>query len=461
MPIRLRLAILFSVGALVVVIGGGYFFVHSLSSGLSTSLDSGLSSRAAVLTQTVSDARGGIDFQDPGTIKLLRPKDAVAQVLDPRGRVVESSEEAGPKPLVTRVVAMRARSNPQFDTIARGGDRFRVLTAAASRKDGTWTVIVAGSLEAADDAVTRVTDALLVGGALGVALAGLGAWLLATAALRPVERMRRQAADISEHQADSKLQIPTTRDEIAALGATMNGLLGRLQGALARQRAFVADAGHELRTPLAILRTELELADNPARSRPELLEAIKSAGLETERLGQLAEELLFLARSDDDASDLQFDLEPVVSLIDRSVQKFQPRADLLSTTVTVSGDVRIVVSLDGGRFRRAIDNLLDNALRYSGPGTTVEVRVLLVGPELIVEVLDEGLGFPESFLPHAFERFRRADDARARQDGGSGLGLAIVQAVAREHGGTAHAANRATGGALVSLHLPAGRTPGQ
>lgn len=461
MPIRLRLAILFSVGALVVVVGGGFFFVHSLASGLSTSLDTGLSSRAAVLTQTVSDARGGIDFQDPGTIKLLRPKDAVAQVLDPRGHVVESSEDAGPKPLVTRAVAMRARSNPQFDTMTRGGERFRVLTAGAQRQDGAWTVVVAGSLEPADDAVNRVMNALLVGGVLAVALAGLGAWFLATAALRPVERMRRQAADISEHQADSKLQIPTTRDEIAALGATMNELLGRLQGALARQRAFVADAGHELRTPLAILRTELELADNPARSQPELLEAIKSAGLEAERLGQLAEELLFLARSDDGESDLQFDLEPVVSLVDRSVQKFQPRADLIHATVTVTVDVGIVASLDASRFRRALDNLLDNALRYSGPGTTVEVRVVLVGTELIVEVLDEGPGFPEPFLPHAFERFRRADDARTRRDGGSGLGLAIVQAVAREHGGTAHAANRETGGAMVSLHLPAERTPGE
>ena len=461
MPIRLRLAILFSVGALVVVVGGGFFFVHSLASGLSTSLDTGLSSRAAVLTQTVSEARGGIVFQDPGNIKLLRPKDAVAQVLDPRGHVVESSEEAGPKPLVARTVAVRARSNPQFETVTRRGERFRVLAAGAARKDGAWTVVVAGSLDAADDAVNRVKNALLVGGSLGVVLAGVGAWLLATAALRPVERMRRQAADISEHQADSKLAIPSTRDEIAALGATMNELLGRLQGALARQRAFVADAGHELRTPLAILRTELELADNPARSQPELLEAVKSAGLEAERLGQLAEELLFLARSDDGESDLQFDLEPVASLVERSVQKFRPRADRLSATITVTGDVGIVASLDGGRFRRAIDNLLDNALRYSGPGTKIEVRVSLVGPELIVEVVDEGPGFPEPFLPHAFERFRRADDARARRDGGSGLGLAIVQAVAREHGGTAHAGNRSTGGAMVSLHLPAERTPGQ
>ena len=461
MPIRLRLAILFSIGALVAVVSGGLFFVHSLSSGLSTSLDTGLSSRAAVLTQTVSDARGGIDFQDPGNIKLLRPQDAVAQVLDPRGRVVESSEEAGPKPLVGRAVATRARSNPQFENLTRGGERFRVLTASAHRKDGTWTVIVAGSLEAADDVVNRVTKALLVGGSLAVLLAGLGAWFLATAALRPVERMRRQAEDISEHQTSSKLQIPTTGDEIAALGTTMNELLGRLQGALARQRAFVADAGHELRTPLAILRTELELADNPGRSHAELLEAVQSAGLEAERLGQLAEELLFLARSDGGESDLQFDLEPVVSLIDRSVQKFRTRAELLPATLTVTGDVTIVASLDALRFRRAIDNLLDNALRYSSANTTVEVHVSLVGPELIVEVLDEGAGFPEPFLPHAFERFRRAGDARARHDGGSGLGLAIVQAVAREHGGTAHAANRATGGALVSLHLPAERTPGQ
>ena len=171
-----------------VVAGGGYVFVRSLTNGLSTSLDTGLRSRAAALTQTVTDTAGGIDFQDPGNIKLLRPQDAVAQVLDPRGQVVESSQEAGPKPLVTRPVQIRSRSNPIFATVKRGADRFRVLTASAHRNDGPWTVVVAGSLEAADDAVVQVRTALIVGGGIAVVLAGLGAWLLATAALRPVER---------------------------------------------------------------------------------------------------------------------------------------------------------------------------------------------------------------------------------------------------------------------------------
>jgi len=456
MPIRIRLAILSSLVTMLVVAGGGYLFVHSLANGLSTSLDTGLSSRAVALTQTVSDASGGIDFQDPGNIKLLRPQDAVAQVLDPRGHVVESSEEAGPKPLVSRAVRLGARANPIFATIRRGTERFRVLTASAHRRDGAWTVVVAGSLEAADDAVAQVRNALIVGGSIAVILAGLGAWLLATAALRPVERMRRQAADISEHHSGSNLQVPKTRDEIAALGTTMNELLDRLQGALVRQRGFVADAGHELRTPLAILRTELELADNPARSQSELRDAIKNAALETDRLSRLAEELLFLARSDDDHADLQFDTEPLVPLLQRSLQTFRARADEQSVMMNVVGDPTIVASLDASHFRRAIDNLVDNALRYSSRGASLELRVRREGQDVVVEVIDEGPGFPDEFLPHAFERFRRADDARARQDGGSGLGLAIVETVARHHRGHARAFNRPDrSGAVVSIRIPA------
>ena len=454
MPIRIRLAVLSSLVTMFVVAGGGYVFVRSLTSALTTSLDTGLRSRAAALTQTVTDTAGGIDFQDPGNIKLLRPQDAVAQVLDPRGQVVESSQEAGPKPLVTRPVQIRSRSNPIFATVKRGADRFRVLTASAHRNDGPWTVVVAGSLEAADDAVVQVRTALIVGGGVAVVLAGLGAWLLATAALRPVERMRRQAADISEHHSGSSLQVPKSRDEIAALGTTMNELLDRLQGALARQRGFVADAGHELRTPLAILRTELELADNPARSQRELRDAIKNAAIETDRLSRLAEELLFLARSDDNQSDLRFDTEPLVPLVTRSLEAFRSRADEQSVAMRLVGDPTIVAPLDASHFRRAIDNLLDNALRYSSHGTNVELRVRTEGHDVLVEVLDEGPGFPEDFLPHAFERFRRADDARARHDGGSGLGLAIVETVARQHGGHARVFNRTGGGAGVSIRIP-------
>jgi heavy metal sensor kinase len=459
-PIRLRLAILCALATAGIIAVGSILFVHSLASSLRASVDSGLSSRAATLSQTVSGATGGIDYERPGHIKLLRPRDLIAQVIDPEGVVVESSQLAGSAPLVDRHTQLAASKNAQYRTFARHSHRFRVLATYAPRRDGVWTVVVAGPLEAADDAVTSVSHALIVGGTIAVVLAGVGAWLLATAALRPVERMRRQAADISEHRPEPALEVPATRDEIAALGTTMNDLLDRLQRALSRQRAFVADAGHELRTPLAILRTELELANNPSLSSAELLEAVANAGVETERLAHLAEELLFLARTDDDQTALKFDVEPIVPFVSRSVQAFQARAAEESVEIDVVGDSTITAPVDAERFRRAVDNLLDNALRYAGTGTSVEIRTRRAGPDVVLEVRDRGPGFPEAFLPHAFERFRRADDARARGDGGSGLGLAIVDTVAQQHGGHAWATNRSGGGAVVAIQIPAAHLDG-
>jgi heavy metal sensor kinase len=459
--IRVRLAVLFALATLVLVAAGGFLFVHSLERGLETSLDTSLRTRSDGLTQKVADAQGAIDFQDSGRTNLIQPKDAIAQVLDPAGRVVESSEEAGPRPLVGRPVQQAARSGPRFTSVTRDHERSRVLVTTVHRGDGNWTVIVASSLESADSAVERVRNAFLFGGVIVVLLGAVGAWLLARGALRPVERMRRKAADISEHDAASRLPVPGTRDEISALATTMNELLARLQGALATQRAFVADAGHELRSPLAVLRTELELADRPNRSQSELLDAVRHAAGETDRLARLAEELLFLARSDDGRTAAQLELEPLMPLLIHAVEAYRGRASKQRVSLTVSGDDGIAAPLDVDHIRRAVDNLLDNALRFAPAGSEVRVEARQEASEVVIDVVDEGPGFPEEFLPRAFERFRRADDARTRADGGSGLGLAIVSAVVREHGGAAVAANRHEGGAAVSLRLPADRAPGQ
>jgi hypothetical protein len=267
--------------------------------------------------------------------------------------------------------------------------------------------------------------------------------------------MRRDAAEISAHDVASRLAVPATGDEIAALARTMNELLARLQGALAREQAFVADAGHELRTPLAVLRTELELAGNPNRTPDDLRDSILHAASETDRIVRLAEELLFLARNDHETGVLRREPEPVVALVSRSVELVAPRAAEALVAIEVRGDPALAAPLDAEQFRRAIDNLLDNALRFAPSGSTVTVDVGTEGPDLVVRVADRGPGFPQEFLPHAFERFRRADDARSRAEGGTGLGLAIVLSVAEAHGGAVSAENRPGGGAQVLVRLPA------
>ncbi len=253
--------------------------------------------------------------------------------------------------------------------------------------------------------------------------------------------------------------MPSTRDEIAALAGTMNDLLGRLQRALARQRAFVADASHELRNPLAVLQGELELAARPGRNLAELAAAVGRAHAEAERLARLTDDLLLLARSDEDRLSLRLERADIGALLGRSAERAGSRLAAAGVTVRVEVRARPYARVDQDRIRQAIDNLVGNALRFAPRGTVIVLAARVTGTDLDIEVRDDGPGFPAGFLPHAFERFARPDSGRSRGDGGAGLGLAIVRAVAAAHGGVATAANRPGGGAVVRLHLPGAVEP--
>jgi signal transduction histidine kinase len=275
-------------------------------------------------------------------------------------------------------------------------------------------------------------------------------YLFAAGAMHPVERMRSRAATISAAEPDARLPLPEARDEIRRLGETLNAMLERLQAAFARERAFAADASHELRTPLAILKTELELAARDGRTREELSAAVASAAEEVERLNRLSEDLLVLARADEGRLPVRREPIVVADLLDQVARDFR---------TTLNGERPLLVAAPSGltleadpvRLREALTNLVDNAVRH-GDG---EVRMsgARVNGHVELHVTDQGPGFPKEFLPGAFARFTRAEHARPR--GGAGLGLAIVDAIAKAHGGSAHAANAEHGGD-VWMSLPSG-----
>ena len=334
------------------------------------------------------------------------------------------------------------------------------VIAAALYALGGWLfargISVSGgeSQDVYEATLSQVARELAIGGVVFVAIAALGAYWLARAALSPVERLRRQVAAVSGRDDESAVEVPGTRDEIAALAGTMNELLGRLQGALARQRAFVADASHELRTPLAVLRGELELAARPGRGRDELAAAVRSAAAEAERLSRLTDDLLLLARNDEDRLSLRLETTDIGKLLARSAGIAASRLAAAGVSCRIEAQDGMLAAVDGDRIRQAVDNLLDNALRFAPRGSAIVLCATADGYDLGIQVRDDGPGFPPGFLPHAFERFRRPDTSRSRDDGGAGLGLAIVRAIAAAHGGTATAANRPGSGAMVSLRFP-------
>lgn len=291
--------------------------------------------------------------------------------------------------------------------------------------------------EERDETLSSLLGLLLVGGPLALAAATFLGWLIAGAALRPVEAMRRRAAAISADTTGERLPVPAAHDEIRRLGTTLNEMLNRLDAGLLRERRFVADASHELRTPLALLRTELELALRRPRTPEEQTAALRSAAEEVERLVRLAEGLLLLATADDVA--LQRSRFGVRDLLETVARRFGAEV----------GEAEGELHADRLRLESALGNLVANAFRHGAP--PVRLDGVREGDRVVLRVTDAGPGFPPDFLPHAFDRFTRADEARTEP--GAGLGLAIAAAVAQAHGGETTARNLPGGGAEVRLSV--------
>ncbi|MFD0515626.1 histidine kinase dimerization/phospho-acceptor domain-containing protein [Streptomyces aureus] len=220
-------------------------------------------------------------------------------MLAPDGRLLAFTDGAGRSPLAD-VAQTRAATRKDIEFTASVDDQdYRMLAVPATNDDNKVVVVVGASTRVADAATAHTRDALLLGGPPAVLAAGLGAYWLAGSALRPVDRMRRRLAEITEQDTGARLEAPATHDEIATLAATMNDVLDRLAEALAQQRGFAADAGHELRTPLTALKAELELAGQPGRTKEELIAAVAATAQDTDRLIRLSEDLLLLSRTDE------------------------------------------------------------------------------------------------------------------------------------------------------------------
>jgi signal transduction histidine kinase len=376
-----------------------------------------------------------------------------AQVLDTGGRVVDATPQARSRALLSGAQLRVAQGRTLI--IDRGplpglDQASRLLAAPVGVRGRRLVIVVGASLEDRNQALASLRNLLLIGGPIVLLLASLAGYALAAAALRPVERMRARAAAISAEEPGQRLPVAPAQDEVGRLGRTLNEMLARLEAALARERTFVADAGHELRSPLAILRTELELAVGRGRSAEELEAALVSAAEETDRLAQLAEDLLVIARSDQGRLPVRLTDVDAGDLLGGVRERFRRRAVEQGRVIEVAAPDGLHFQADPLRVEQALGNMVDNALRYGvGPvGLAAGER----DGSVTLHVTDEGVGFAPDYIASAFERFTRADVARGR--GGSGLGLAIVAAIAQAHHGTAGAENRSEGGADVWIAIP-------
>jgi heavy metal sensor kinase len=448
LPIRLRLTLVFALVMAVVLSAVGAFLYIRLGDSMEEQLHGSLEDRTEVLAGALE--RGSI----PATLE--GGDEAFAQIVETDGTIVAASRGLENIPLLTgseRALASARTILVEKEIKPVGGEGPKPSQALVSSAEGGLLLVVAGSLEDRNEALDGLRAQLLVAGPVGLVLASLAGYLLAGAALRPVEAMRRRAGQISADTASHRLPLPRSHDEISRLGETLNAMLARLDAGLRRERRFVADAGHELRTPLALLQTELELALRRPRSRKDLVGALRSAGEEVDRLTRLAEDLLVLASTEEGRLPLRISEFPVHELLDGVARRFASRVEAAGRHLEVTATADGTMSGDPLRLEQALGNLVDNALRHGGGPIGIEAAGKDGSFEL--RVRDEGAGFPPDFVPHAFERFTRAEESRPR--GGAGLGLAIVDAVARAHGGSVQASNGAQGGAVVTIVIPASR----
>lgn len=415
----------------VALVLGAVVLVTLMRGSLRDGLESSAEQRASAIVDQIETS--GLPDGSPTDDDDL--EDLVWQVADASGTVVRSSQPLA-EPLPTE----------DADAVRLPGAEHGYLVVA--EEAGEYVVSVGVSLEEVDESTSALVPPLAIGLPLLLLLVGGTTWVVATRALAPVERIRREVEQITGERLDRRVPEPASRDEIHRLATTMNRMLGRLEGSAVRQQQFVADASHELRSPLSAIRqtAEVALAHPGALPEGELADAVLEESL---RMQRLVEQLLLLTRADEGAvtrTTHDVDLDDTALQEARRVRRAGLRVD---TSGVEAGRVRG----DATSLGQVVRNLVDNAARHADDQVAIAVRGAGGTVELVVE--DDGPGIPEDQRQRVFERFVRLDEARARDAGGSGLGLAIVREIVVAHGGTVEVSSSSLGGARFVVRLPA------
>jgi len=445
-------------GVILAAVGG--FLLVRLRADLVAGVDDTLSTRAAQIALGLGNGCEG-EFQDVSDASLvgLPQGESGAQLLGVDGSVRESSgDPVTRRPLVTGApLADALAGDPVRQTLMVGTDTepFRILAVALPAGSCRGVVVVATSLDEVDRSVHRLLILMLVGGPAALCAAAAGGWGLSRRALSPVARMTAEAAEIDAGRLDERIEVPGPADEIGRLAVTLNTMLDRVQAGVESKRRFVADASHELRTPLAIMRSELDVSLLDATLDPSAREVLSSARDEAERMSVTVENLLALARLDEDGIALSLEDVDLAASARSAVDAMRPLAEARSVRLSVAG-VPAIVHADEERIARVLSNLLANAITYSPAGGEIDVTSWRRDEETGVSVRDHGPGIPAPMVSTIFDRFVRTDGARASDTGGSGLGLAIAKEIVEAHGGRIWVESREGAGATFSFAVPIG-----
>jgi heavy metal sensor kinase len=413
------------------------------------------------LQDSFTAAQGSL-FRTAGNDVALLPdwhhdSENAVEVWSVNGAEIYRSEPAAA--LSPPVGLTHASMQPRYASVVANGQRWRTLTGMSVVSGTTVFLRVSRSEERLQGQLWEILVVLVLGLPIVVVLAGVGGYVLARRALAPIEYLASEARRITADRLHARLSVPNQNDEIGRLAAVINETIARLESSFDQLRRFTADASHELRTPLAVIRGTGEVGLAQAQTVAECKDAMGSMLEEVDRLTNLVDTLLRLSYGDAGTIRLRRELTNLGDLVNEATTSLTILAEERGQKLTVDASEDINVTVDRLVLREAISNVLDNAIKYSRNGATIDIRVLSQGSAAIIEVVDQGAGIPAEHRQRIFDRFFRLDQARSRESGGTGLGLAIAKWAVEANGGLIEIDDAPGGGSVFRITLPLNTSP--
>ncbi|HEX8090748.1 MAG TPA: HAMP domain-containing sensor histidine kinase [Blastocatellia bacterium] len=435
-----------------------YFY---LSRGLLNAIDTSLWNQADRIARATGYPSSNEEPSQPGVL-MLAPQ--FVSIVDHNGEVTDAilDAEGHQVPVTQEALDLAAAEfKPQYREVSLSPtEHARVITWPSHDEDGEMFFVVVGqSLKELQQAQRQLLFLLAISNPVALLLASLGGLWIANKALRPVDRLTRAAERIGRGNLNERVEEVSSNDEIGRLAATFNEMISKLEQAFERERRFTADASHELKTPLAVLRGDIEVALRRDRPPEEYKRVLASSLEEIARLTKLTDDLLTLARSD--AGERVLELEPVRldKLAAEAHAYIQPLAESVGITLGYNAPrPPIIVEGDEKRLKQLLVNLLDNAIKYTPPGGSVRLALAAEDSSALIEVSDTGRGIPADALPHVFERFYRRSDPKDSRVTGFGLGLAISKWIVDAHGGIIEIDSADGKGSRFRVRLPTAKS---
>jgi two-component system, OmpR family, sensor kinase len=487
---RVQLTLWFILVFSVLMLLFGAVFYLNLRTSLQTSFDEALQLRTQQIAAGINEDKGTISIQDvtgalPGLIDPDAAKDTATPVSNPQtattitnpekvytdvnlGALVRILNYRGKVVYVTpaflalhippsSIIEPLHNTTWQGTVTAQNGQAVRLYSTSLTENGTIYGVVQVGeSLAPLGNTLRSVEIELLLIVPFVLILAALGSYILASHTFAPIHRLTRIARRIEAGDLHERVPVPRSKDEIQSLALTFNDMIERLEKAFTRQQRFVADASHELRTPVAAIRstTDVILAQSIPVEREEYVDVLRDVNIEAERLGHLINDLLSLARTDESQVLLERELVRLDLLVADVAATIEPLAAERDVTIHIVIGQPAIVMGDEVRLIQVIMNLLDNAVTYTNRGGKVTLEVTVQQQRAIMAVSDTGIGIAKEHLDHIFERFYRVDAARSRAAGSTGLGLAIVDWIVHAHGGSITVESEIEKGTIFTVALP-------